>query len=435
MNHPKIYWSLVFMATLAFAAVSVSAQSPGSLDPTFGSGGVSTTYVATTNNNLLIEPAIAVQSDGKFLTLADAHLNGGNTFTNVVIRYNPDGTLDSGFASGGFLYLDWHGNNGSFANVYAIAIQNLNGVEKVIVAGSGDGLRVERYNPDGSPDTTFGTNGRATFINGGYALAVTVQPDGKILTIGDVAVLARLTANGALDATFGSGGIVQSPVKARTLGLQSNGKIVTCGSSASGKAAEYVVRFNTNGSLDNGSPSDSTPGDVFGSAGKASGAPCLRLKVDASGRILAGGGAIQAGATRKVSYSDFVVTRLAVNGQIDSSFGVGGTRQVDFAGFSDTFWAMDIQTNGQIVLVGEVGTGSTSANGNDTGIARLNPNGSIDTTFGQNGRATLNLATATEYTRAAAIQFDPACVCEKLVTTSTAEIGGIDYAIAARFRL
>ena len=140
----------------------------------------------------------------------------------------------------------------------------------------------------------------------------------------------------------------------------------------------------------------------------------------------------QANSTKKVTYFDFAVTRLTAAGQVDNTFGVGGTCAVDIAGFNDTVWSVKVQASGQILLVGTANSTSTDQN---TGVARLNSNGTLDTTFGQNGRVMLDLTTASEYTRAGAIQLDPACGCEKLITSGTAELSGIDYAIAARYIL
>jgi len=412
--------SVILVAALALAA---HAQ-PGSLDPIFGSNGVNTTFVSTTQNNLSPEQAIAIQSDGKILTMADAHLNTGNSFTNVVIRYNADGSLDSTFGSGGFLYMNWNGLNNTFGNAYSLATQVIGSDEKIIVAGSqaSGGLRVDRYNSDGSVDTSFGTNGRTIITNGGYALAVAIQTDGKIVTIGDVGTMVRLNVDGSLDKAFGSGGIVQTSLKSRTLGLQSTNKIITCGGATSGRGGIYVERFNSNGTLDGS----------FGSSGKASVPSCNNVAIDRSDRVLAGGSVNQANSTKKVTYFDFAVTRLTAAGQVDNTFGVGGTCAVDIAGFNDTVWSVKVQASGQILLVGTANSTSTDQN---TGVARLNSNGTLDTTFGQNGRVMLDLTTASEYTRAGAIQLDPACGCEKLITSGTAELSGIDYAIAARYIL
>jgi uncharacterized delta-60 repeat protein len=356
------------------------------------------------------------------------------------MRYNADGTIDSGFGQGGFVYMNWNGLDGAFGNAYAIAVQKVTNndgttTEKIIVAGSAasGGLRVDRYNSDGSIDTSFGGGaGKVIVSNGGYALAVAIQPgDQKILTIGDVGVMVRLQVNGSLDTSFGTGGIIQTSLKARSIAIQSTGRIITCGGTTGGQSLTFVSRFNTNGSPDDGGRADATPGDAFGTSGKAQVASCLIARVDTSDRILAAGGAAQANATKKSSYSDFAVKRLNANGSTDTTFGVNGTRTVDFSGLNDTLWSIDVDSLGRIILSGE----TNSASGTNSGIARLGPSGSLDASFGQNGRSVSDFSTAKELMRSGFVVVDPICGCEKYVTVGVAELGGPDYAIAARYIL
>lgn len=431
MNKKLFAKYVLSIAAIFSAAASGNAQtcpgSPGCLDDTFGIGGISTTYVATTDNNLSPGKG-TVQSDGRILALADAHLNTGNSFTNVIIRFNTDGTLDSGFGSGGFVYMNWNGANNAFGNAYAIAIQLVGTEEKIIVAGSGGGgsstLRVDRYNTDGSADTSFGTNGRVV-LNAGYALAVAVQSDGKILTMGDVGALVRFNANGTPDSTFGSGGVVNSSaVKTRALAVQVNGKIIAGGYSTSkGKNAMTVARFNTNGSPDDGGRKDSTPADSFGTSGKTivsfgsgtneSGSDA---KIDINGKIVIAGSA----------NGNFAVARLTASGQLDATFDGDGKATVDFNG-EDAAQNLELQASGAIFLNGSAGQ--------DTGIARLNSNGTLDTSFGQGGKVVSDFSSTKELIRDGVIQIDPICSCEKLVILGVAETSGIDYAIAARYVL
>ncbi len=107
----------------------------GCLDGSFGSGGTAVVFVPTTQGNLSGTKG-ALQGDGKILELADTHTNTGNSFTNVVVRYQADGSLDSGFGDGGYLYMNWNGVNNAFGNAYAIAVQSVGTEEKIIVVGS-----------------------------------------------------------------------------------------------------------------------------------------------------------------------------------------------------------------------------------------------------------------------------------------------------------
>ena len=137
------------------------------------------------------------------------------------------------------------------------------------------------------------------------------------------------------------------------------------------------------------------------------------------------------GASAGSGNTDFAVARLTVAGQLDTSFGSGGTRTVDFSGMGDQVRSVLLQSNGKIVLVGV----TNNAGGSDEGLVRLNANGSLDTTFGVGGKATSNLSNEGESTRDSFIQLDGICGCEKLVTTGTAISGGVYNAFSARYLL
>jgi uncharacterized delta-60 repeat protein len=184
-----------------------------------------------------------------------------------------------------------------------------------------------------------------------------------------------------------------------------------------------VWRFNTNGSLDDGGKNDSTKGDSFGTKGQTiidSFNPAWDVKIDASGKIVVAGSA-GSGST------DFAVARLTFAGQLDSTFGVGGKATVDFSGSGDQARSVLLRSNGQIILVGFTpGT---------IGLARLNSNGSLDTTFGQGGKVVTDFSSEGEFVGGGLIQLDPICGCEKVIAPGTLITGGTYYAFAARYLL
>src|SRR5262249_52732806 len=143
-----------------------------------------------------------------------------------------------------------------------------------------------RYNPDGSPDTSFDGDGQVvTDVSGigkeDAAFAVAIQADGKIVAAGfarrrsgdtDIAVV-RYNINGSLDPTFGNKGIVFTDLNkgdddAFSMVIQPDGKILVAGLGGGSSGGLCMVRYNTNGSLDDGTRKDSTPGDRFGTNGK-----------------------------------------------------------------------------------------------------------------------------------------------------------------------
>ena len=426
--------------TILTAALMVNAQ-PGSLDPTFGSGGINLTYVPTTDVNMyMVLEKSAIQSDGKLLGLYDAPRVEGK---DVVVRYNADGTLDTGFAGGGLLYVDWNIPNYTQPGyAHAIAVQTVGGEEKILVAGSSSsttvqtGLRVDRYNADGSFDASFGSGGSVN-INAGYARTIAVQPDGKILSYGPSGDLIRLNIDGTLDTTFGIGGIARTSAPTNSsLAVQSTGRILVLGYTSS-KNRDFltVKRYNANGSPDDGSRKDSTPNDSFGTGGATtiefySGGSARtilyssnNLVIDANGKILALGFA----QPKSSSVTDFAVARLTANGQFDTTFDGDGKAAFDFTPH-DFAKSLALQSDGKIVLVGNV---DNAAGQPDLGMIRLNPNGSLDAAFGSGGIVTGFPLPVDSFQ--GMIQSDPICACEKIAVIGKTYVGEVPYSAAARY--
>ena len=152
-------WEIIDYFT-SFALVRYNTD--GSLDTSFGSGGIVTTAGGGSNTASFSD--VAIQPDGKIVAVGSDPY--GNSFKFILARYNTNGSLDTTFGTGGkVLTLD------GFAN--AVAIQSDG---KIVVAGTG----LARYNTNGSLDTTFGTNG----IAGGGGSDIAIQSDGKIVTVG-----------------------------------------------------------------------------------------------------------------------------------------------------------------------------------------------------------------------------------------------------------
>jgi uncharacterized delta-60 repeat protein len=438
----------IFVTTFLFiaAAVTVNAQTcppltAGCPDTTFGSGGTSVTSINGLSGVGGLTKTI-IQSDGKILDLRDVHLKGMSGVTNILMRYNADGSVDYGFGSGGIVYMNWNSPSNAFGNAYDIAFQSIGGAEKIVIAGSGYGgsstLRVDRYNPDGSPDPAFGSNGSA-FFNAGYALAVAVQTDGKILTAGDTGSLVRLNAGGTLDTSFGTGGIVSMPIRGWQFAVQPNGRIVVGGGPNAGRNSITVARFNVNGSLDDDSRKDSTPGDSFGASGKTSidffpngYSSSLKLssglQIDADGRIIVGGIAWRSsGDTNK----DFAAARLTTGGKLDATFDGDGKTTFDLSGTADTLRGAALQSDGKILLSGLAN--AQVSNNQNMALIRLNSNGSLDSSFGAGGIRINDISSESEGNYLGTVQFDPGCLCEKIVVTGQVQFGGVFYAFAARY--
>ena len=251
-------------------------------------------------------------------------------------RFNPDGSLDTSFGTDGIVMTDVAG---PWDEGQALAIQ---ADGRIVVVGSSDSVgdasdfAIVRYHPDGSLDTGFGDDGKVILDLGSpedYGSDVAIQSDGKIVvsgTAGDDLVLARLLADGSLDAGFASQGTFTRDVgfSGNALKIQADGKIVVAGDGYTSYTGSILglARLSSDGSLDltfgnqGVVTTDFTPGmnryDDFGTD----------VIIQADGRIIA------AGSTETASGWDFAVARYHPDGRLDSSFGAGGLVTTDFAG-------------------------------------------------------------------------------------------------------
>jgi uncharacterized delta-60 repeat protein len=227
------------------------------------------------------------------------------------------------------------------------------------------------------------------------------------------------------------------PIQGWQPAIQSNGRIVVGGgANVAGRSSITVARFNTNGSLDDGSRKDSTPGDSFGSGGKTSidffpkgYSSSLKLnaslQVDASDRIIVGGLAWRSSSDTN---KDFAAARLTAGGKLDTTFDGDGKTTFDLSGVQDTLRGVALQSDGKILLSGIARAGNW-----DMALIRLNTNGSLDGTFGTGGIQINNYSDEGEGNYLGLLQLDPNCQCEKIVVTGQIQFGGVYMAFAARY--
>src|SRR6266540_4059662 len=202
------------LALLVVFAVASAQAAPGDLDTSFGAGGKVVTDFGAGGD---YAAAVAIQPNGKIVAGGDAQI--GTTAAFGLARYNANGSIDTSFGSGGLVATTFGTGN---TRVNGIALQPDG---KIVTAGFDKNatefeFALARYNADGSLDTSFGSGGRVTTaISDRYdlAFAMTLQPDGKIVVVGETrgstatkydAAVVRYTPAGALDTTFGSGGKV-----------------------------------------------------------------------------------------------------------------------------------------------------------------------------------------------------------------------------------
>jgi len=387
-------------STLAFAQA-------GTLDTTFGTGGIfstSFTQPAAADN------AIAIQSDGKIIVGGTVALSTGGGEA-ALIRLNTNGTLDTTFGTGGIVTSNF-GNAGG-AIVFSIAIQPNGQILAAAEGSFFNAGSVGRFNTDGSVDTTFGTNGFAVSnsINSaaGATNAMVLQADGSIVVTGG-GFMGRYTSTGQVDTTFGTNGVaILNSLVVTGMALQPDGKIlVTTGAGTetvietapalpSGIAGS-ISRYNTNGTLD----------ATFGVSGQASCvASAAGIALQSNGKIVVAG-TITSGLSNVLydgrmyinNLTGFGVVRYNANGSLDTTFhpGVGlGTGGGVITGFGSSFpysgaFALAVQSNGEIVVAGVAGFASFNAYVPPTqlvsaslALARYTTTGQLDTNFGTNG--------------------------------------------------
>ena len=376
--------SSVRHATFLEAFEARTLLSSGGLDPTFGYQG--TVYNAGT-------VAITTYPDGRFLTS-----QGG-----YVTRYTANGSLDPSF--GGPAGALVPGGGGSYGNASEDSVILPDG-EVVAEVSGGNGLQLTCFNPDGSVDSTFGTGGVTAPITitvegqqnapytGSSGNTLAALPDGRILLAGSVngdggehLGIAMFLPNGTLDPSFnGNGtryigpdpGTSGGPNYVANVAVDQN-HILVFGYYPDNGARMYA--FNFDGSVD----------ASFGTSGEIN-LPAVRLSpllaVEPNGALLVG-----YFDTSTQTYADGpgneVLLRYDSAGAPDSSFGTGGQVSVPGMYDTDSFIVLNdiaLQPNGKILIIDDDPNNPATA---QPAIERLNPDGSVDTSFGVNGVATI----------------------------------------------
>ncbi len=371
---------------------------PGALDTSFGSGGKKTVNFGGTD----AARVVLVQANGRIVLAGGG---GGGSF--CVVRLRTNGTLDTTFGSGGKKTIDFGGDNDS---AYGGALQSDG---KIVLAGDSNfRVALVRLKTNGALDASFEGDGKKLFSWGpiGRAQAVVMAPNGKILVAGfsgpeggNVQV-ARLNANGLLDKTFGVDGKATVDFGGDDFGLamarQANGRILVAGRSTA--AGAVVARLRANGALD---PDFDGDGRVTLPGGGSASA----VLVQPDRNIVVAG---NASGSEKMT-----VTRLTPNGSLDATFATGGTATIDFATLADLAAGAALQPDGKIVVAGY------SQGTEDVAVARLNPNGSPDPTFGVGGKATVDFGAAT-------FGFAVALAPSKRIVVAGQKTGNDDFAVA-----
>lgn len=375
--------------------------SAGELDPTFGLDGQVTSdwgswaEYATT---------MTVQDDGKIIVAGTDYASGF-----VVARFNADGTLDDTFGQDGRVSVQV----GGVDMAQALAVQDDG---KIVLAGytfaewTWD-FAVLRFNSDGSLDTSFDSDGVVVTdfgMSSDLARDVEIQSDGKIVVVGYTEAsanrniaMARYNTDGSLDATFDGDGLLVSDLgtvrdDAYAVAIQDDGKLVVAGQARQGLTdLDFaIIRYNADGTLDT----------TFGSGGKtfvdfdgsADQASCLAIQAD--GMIVVGG------VAKLDGNNDFALVRLAADGTLDAGFGTDGRVTTAFAAGADEMVKdVIVGANGSILAVGYTNLGSVYYG---FALASYNPDGTLDASFGTDGKVVTDIGSGNDFPVEAALQAD-----------------------------
>jgi uncharacterized delta-60 repeat protein len=352
--------------------------------------------------------------------------------------YAQDGSLDNTFDSDGLLT----SAVGTFDDAaYAIALKedplnptNFN-ARKIIIAGhtyNGNNydFLLMQYNNDGSLDNNFGVNGVVTISIGNYddkAKTIAIQPDGKIVVAGnsfdgtiDNFAIVRYNADGSIDNTFNGNGYVLTSIgpsgsSINSIAIQSDGSIFAVGYTLFGNNMDFAVaKYTSTGMLDNTFDGDGiaiTP--IYNNAEFAS-----KVLLQPDGKI------VVIGSTLQNNDYDFAMVRYNSDGSYDNTFNSNGFITPFFNGNFNEYGNTGILQNDGKILV----AGMNNSTFNDFIVGRVNPDGSIDNTFGTNGFTNTDFGTSTDYGEAIGMTLQPD---NKIIVAGLRNFGvPLDFAVA-----
>lgn len=334
----------------------------GNLDTGFGEQGIVTSTLDT-----ITFTGVALQSDGRIVVAGTQGQNMQMGAAQILMRFMPDGAVDSTFGMNGVVIRNL------FPKPCSTTCLVIQPDGKIITGGRArfgsyyyhEGL-ITRYNTDGGLDSTFGSNGCVEVYpggSGGVVDAITLQPDGKIVAAGSHFgtwgrfLVLRLLGNGALDPSFGTGGIreegqTDQDAFANSVIVMGDGDILVGGQFGFPLSRFALVRFDPNGSLD----------QTWGGSGKVTTAFSgysswiRRLGEDPDGKIIAVGNLLDYQPTDV----GVAISRYLPTGVLDTQFGTYGKVAMSINQQERTaVYSMNIQDDGKVLVCGMAGTSAT----------------------------------------------------------------------------
>ncbi len=403
----------------------------GTLDPAFGINGKVDFMLPNqqTNGN-----SISIQPDGKIVVFANGDYS---THRLHVLRYEPNGQLDSSFGVDGVYTVPLA------ASVFRqpeVKIQPDGKIVGVFTAGENSAdeqIAVFRLLSSGKIDTAFGVSGIWQFkIENKWTLPTdfTFQPDGKIVVAGIVkddlsgfdALAIRLNPDGSIDEAFGLSGIL----KFLDSDLDEYARKITCSGDHLYIAGDlknktgssyniFLLKLNLDGSFD---PSFGNQGKVLFEPSGSNYLFTRGVAVSPDDKIL-----VATDYGYFIDNVDFMLVRFTADGLPDSSFGQGGFILTQVEGDFNYARSLLIQADQKIILAGETQYKCWCPIG---GLVRYHPNGQLDSIFGNAGKVIVDFGNPGRF-NSAALQSDG-----KIVLTGSTDNGpGGDASVMNTCRL
>ena len=374
----------------------------GILDNSFGTSGKVTTSVGTGNGEGW---GLVIQDDWS-IVVGGYEMNGVDS-NFALTRYTPNGILDGTFGNNGKVITSMGPGN---SIIHSLALQPDG---KILAAGwtwngTDNDFAIARYNTNGSLDSSFGNNGKVTTAIGAgndKGTSVVMMSDWTIVVGGssfngqdDDFVLVRYLANGTLDNNFGTNGKVITPIgtgndNINAIAIQPDSSIVAAGTVSNGVSNSFgLARYHSNGTLDNSFGTNGkvvTPGGISDDEGYS-------LVLQPDGKIVVGG------YSNNGVNDDFGLVRYLPNGNQDSSFGVNGKVTTAIGSSNEAVYSLLVQPDGKLVAAGSSLFGGI----NRYALVRYNVDGSLDNSFGANGKVTTVMSVSNNEAYAVALQPD-----------------------------
>lgn len=366
-----------------FGQIITRFGATGNIDATFGVGG---SFYVDTSGQLPTIRKILPLSSGKFLAAGNTRtLDGGEDF--YVGRFNSNGTYDTTFGGGdGFVTINFDTTQ-FFFELASNLLRLANG--KLLVFGTSG--KIARLSADGVLDTTFGTGGKLRHERFSGIVSAAEQNDGKIILAGEAFVnmesfaVARILANGAVDTSFGQAGYFEKSqffnsdelsesAGAFAVAVRPNGKIVAAGAAYLDSRPAPVLLQLTSGGQLDTSFNQGKGFNLLRTGTMFRSGGFADLHLYADGKVVAAGGF---GTTA-------LVAKFKSDGTLDSSFATKGAAEFAFSRAVENFGfqTLFVQQDGKLLLTS---TGVAEDAARFSRLYRLSSSGAPDTTFGPGG--------------------------------------------------